>query len=391
MYIEDLINEFMFGQVKPNRFDSKIIDSFTNQIMNGTGFTEKQSVLAVKIITRYAERLSTELKKDIRPFLENPQFRFKIRKTVTDRSIKIIDNKIIEARFPYDEYFITEIKKYRTSDPTNNIIWDKDNTSWNFQLREDNIQFLSNLCSDIDFDYDDQFKHYANQTADIIQNMEKYAPILTSVDGTLKIVNSPKNMPEITATDVVGAVCQARQYGVSLYSDDIDRYLNSDQIDAKIKQFLTSDNGNPIKLSNSENDVKCLEIILKNMGPTLFIVPGGSELEKLERAFGILKGIGVAEKNMSVLFRLPTESGKNFNDFVKKMGINGPIDTETKVVFISGKLPKPLVKSGIRFNSIINLGFDSAHYTLKSFVKNHQNLVYFDVNKNQKGLNFGNL
>ena len=120
------------------------------------------------------------------------------------------------------------------------------------------------------------------------------------------------------------------------------------------------------------------------MGPNLFIVPGGLEMEKLEQAVGILKGMGVVEKNISVLFRLPTENGKNFNDFVRKMGINGPIDSETKVVFISGKLPKPLIKSGIRFNSIINLGFDSAHYTLKSFVKNHPNLVYFDVNKNQK-------
>jgi hypothetical protein len=33
----------------------------------------------------------------------------------------------------------------------------------------------------------------------------------------------------------------------------------------------------------------------------------------------------------------------------------------------------------------VNLGFDNAHYTLKEYVKNHPNLVYFDQKKQNRG------
>lgn len=392
MYIEDLINTFSFSSIRLNRFDAPIVDSFTSQIMGGTGFTEKQSVLAIQIINRYSGKLSLVIGKDICPFLETPQYRFKIRKTITDRSIKIVDNKTIEVRFPFDEHFVSVIRKYKTSQPNeSDIMWDRENTAWVFPLSESNIQFLSDLCSDCNFDYDDQFTHYVDEISAIVQNIEQYAPTLVIDNGIFTILNSPKHMPKIDTTDIVEALLQARRYGVSLWSDEIDYYLNSDQANPKIRELVNNIDAKPISLSTSDSDVDCLKTILKLMGPVLFIVPGGAELEKLERAYNILKGIGIESKNMSVLFRLPSETNRIFNDFVKKQELNGPIDAETKVVFVSGKLPKPLIKSGIKFNSIINLGFDNPHYTLKTFVKTHPNLVYFDVTKPKQGYNFGNL
>ena len=94
---------------------------------------------------------------------------------------------------------------------------------------------------------------------------------------------------------------------------------------------------------------------------------------------------------MSVLFRLSTENGRNFNDFVKNQAINGPIHDDTKIVFVSGKLPKTVIKSGIKFNSIINMGYTMAHYTLKEFTKNHQNSIYFDVKIKAQGFDFDDL
>ena len=154
MYIEDIIDSLMFSPVKLNRFDQKIIDSFGNQIMMGTGFTEKQSILAVKILGRYSDQISLHLKNNINTFLENPTYRYKIRKTVTTRSIKIIDNSVIEVKFPFDENFVAEIRKYKSnhSARSGNIVWDKENTSWMFTLNESNIQFITNLCNPNDFE-----------------------------------------------------------------------------------------------------------------------------------------------------------------------------------------------------------------------------------------------
>jgi hypothetical protein len=141
----------------------------------------------------------------------------------------------------------------------------------------------------------------------------------------------------------------------------------------------------PLHLSPEKTDILTLNTIMKYMGPILVIVPGGSELTKMTQFIDILNTSGVDNKNMSVLFRLSTETGRNFNDFVKNQGLNGPICEETKAVFVSGKLPKPLLKSNLQFNCIVNLGFDSAHYTLKEYAKNHPNLVYFDQKKQNKG------
>jgi hypothetical protein len=383
----------MFSPVKLNRFDQKIIDSFGNQIMIGTGFTEKQSVLAVKILSRYSDQISLHLKNNINRFLENPTYRYKIRKTVTTRSIKIIDNTVIEVKFPFDENFVTEIRKYKSSHSSRsgNIVWDKENTSWMFTLNESNIQFITNLCNPNDFEFDEDFKKYARDSEAILENIENYAPILVGENNQYAIVNAPKNMPKITATDLLGAVLQARKFGVILWDDNIDHCLNTGTIDDVTVQFLKSNPGAITELSNNTSDLACLETVLKNLGPSLIIVPGGMELEKMTHALDLLQGIGVSNKNMSVLFRLPTETGRNFNDFVKNQELNGPICEETSVVFISGKLPKPLIKSGIRFNSIINLGFDSAHYTIKEYVKNHPHQIYFDLKKTNRGFNFGQL
>jgi hypothetical protein len=57
-------------------------------------------------------------------------------------------------------------------------------------------------------------------------------------------------------------------------------------------------------------------------------------------------------------------------------------NTLSKIVFVSTKLPKSILKSKINFNCVINMGTHSAHHTIKEFAKNHENLVTFsEINK----------
>ena len=387
MHIEDLIDKLAYSGISLAQYDQKIIDSFHGQTFMGSGFTEKQSTLAIRILKRYSVQLSLHLTNDITQFLENPTFKYKIRKSVTDRSIDIIDNKTIVVKFPYDETFISEIRKYKNSKTyaTEGIMWDREQTAWIFPLHESNVQFLADRCSPAVFRYDDAFEHYASECEDILNNLEKYAPTLAIDDGELKILNSPRNMPKIDTDDIMEALFQARRYGVNLWDDHIEQYLSlSEHVDVKLRDFLKSMDA-PLHLSLEKTDILTLNTLMKYMGPILVIVPGGSELAKMTQFVDLLNTSGVPNQNMSVLFRLSTETGRNFNDFVKNQGLNGPICEETKAVFVSGKLPKPLLKSNLQFNCIVNLGFDSAHYTLKEYVKNHPNLVYFDQKKQNKG------
>jgi hypothetical protein len=62
------------------------------------------------------------------------------------------------------------------------------------------------------------------------------------------------------------------------------------------------------------------------------------------------------------------------------MNLNNPVDENTKVVFVSTKITKPLVKSGVKFKTVINLGYyNYLHFTMSAAVDNAQNLVYYSM------------
>ena len=87
--------------------------------------------------------------------------------------------------------------------------------------------------------------------------------------------------------------------------------------------------------------------------------------------------LGYKSEDMSVMFRLPSETHGIFNDFVKFHELNSPIRKNTRVVFVSQKIPKTILKSKIQFHSILNLGYSNIHYTLKNFIKTHENRITY--------------
>jgi hypothetical protein len=380
MYIEDLINHLSVFSANVNSYDKTIINSFKDQIGLNIGMTEKQSQLAIKLIKRYKSDLEDFAGSAVQGIIDSPQFKLAIRQSVSNRTIKIItDNnrqKFIEAKFPYDENALAKIRNFKSSSKTRR--WDRESSAWIFDLSEEHIKFLIELFDQNQFEYDEEFQNYVEQYNLIISNIEKYAPML---GGDLIIKNAPKHMPKIKGTDIIGSVFQARRMGVTLWDDSVDQYLKSNQTNPVIQKFLYKDVTQEIELGGDPKDLQCLELIIKHLGPTIFVIPGGSELEKINLSYDILRGMGLEDKNISVLFRLSNETGRNFNEFVKNHQLNNPISEETLAVFVSNKLPKTVTKSGIQFNSMVNLVYDSAHYTLKEFMKNHQNSVLLNIQK----------
>lgn len=396
MYVEDLIISLVIGSIKLNKFDQSVVSSFYSQISIGSGFTEKQSLLALRIIKRYQPHLNIMHKVDISNFIENPQYRLTVRKSVASKTIKIIDkdnfyDQVIEVKFPYDESVIALIRKFKNENINAFVVWDKDTSAWHFSVSEENILFLMRSFDSAEFVCDAEFLDYVRQTNEVISNMENYVPTLVLIDKIPKIKNFNKYMPEITSADLVKSIFQAREIGVNMWDQTIDEYINNGLVDDSTTDFLKSNLDKITKLTTKETDILCLKNIITHLGPTMFIIPGVNELEKLQQMYGILTEMNIDHKDISVLFRLDSESGKNFNDFVKNAKLNNPVTEQTKMVFVSTKLPKPLIKSKLSFNSIVNLGFNNAHYTLRDYAKNHQNMVFFDIPTSPQGISFANL
>jgi hypothetical protein len=392
MHVEDLIIT-LATLGKPNQFDFPILDSFYNQLIFGSGFTEKQAALAVRILKRYSVELSSITQADIPSMLVNPTFRLAIRQINNAKQVSIVPHdvytRVIKVEFPYDQVKIDHIKKNRNS--LDYCMWSPEQKAWIFSLTEKNLYFVCDLIEEFSFQVDDDFDNFRNQISNIIENIELHAPMLSLDNGRFKYTNVSRYVPELTSDDNVSALFESRKAGISTWDTSVVEFLNQSDLNQVTKSFLLSSQSEPFDVDSGNQDVNCLSDIVHHMQPCLFIIPGGLEQEKTAEIYNFLKSQGYRDEEMSVLFRLPTSQGKEFNEFVKNNNLNSPITDETKFVFISIKMPKPVVKSGINFQTVVSLGKSNVHYTIREFFKNRQNLIYYCGKTVQKEFRFGKL
>lgn len=379
--VEDLIEDFIRYNIPLQTIDKKIIISFLSQLRAGNSFTEKQSNLAVKIIKKYHKILTAHTGKNILAFCTNPQFKYPFRITSLVKKISVLNKnvegflgKVIKVEFPYDQNYI---ELFKSKKPELGIaLWNKEERAWLFSLCEKNIKFLNYLIVTEGFQPDNEFLQYSNQLVEIVSTLSDHVPMVIIDNNFPTYKNASKYVPSMCAIDIVPALFEGRRRGINTWSEEIDNYLKNYQNSVTVN-FLRSDLQDIFYVDSKIFDISSLEDIILNLRPLVVVVPGGSELEKTKIVFNFLKKIGINEKNISVLFRLSSESGKNFNDFVKQNDLNNLVNENTEIVFVSGKIPKPLIKSKKFFNAVINLGFENAHYTGKMFLDKHHNVIQY--------------
>jgi hypothetical protein len=388
--VEDLIIKLAFASAKINSYDQQLVNSFADQVGRGSGFTEKQGNLALKILKRHSGILSTLYLADITNFITNPTYKYPIRRLNNTRKISIIKKdpfgSVIKVEFPYSDDYVNKIRAKKNE--LGHAVWDKEEKSWIFSLCEANLVFLTEFIKDEKFQCDEQFEKYQNQLEEIIKNMEQYVPMLVLDEKTPKFTNVSGYIPVLETNDILTAIFEARKNGIFTWDETISNFLESDNVPEVVRNFLKTDPGEKFHVEPKNTPMQELDWVIKYLGPSIFVIPGGSELEKLEQSYNFLKSVGIDNDQMSVMFRLPSDTHKKFNDFVKTNSLNSPITEKTKIVFISSKLPKPLLKSKVHFNSIVNLGFGGVHYSIKNYVENHHNTIYFSEKSNRRDFVF---
>lgn len=195
-YIEDFIKLMAIGQliwpvpnrpVKLARYDEPIIDSMGEQISTGTGFTDKQSVLAHKLVLKYRKQLGV-LGYDVSNHDPMPKFLHPIR--VIDRSKVIdIDGQFVVIKFPYDQNLISQIRAAVTEIP-GRLFWDKEHRYWCAGLLENRILWAKEFGNKYDFQFGSNF----NIILERILNQNDYAIELKIDDNVPCIVNAAESL-----------------------------------------------------------------------------------------------------------------------------------------------------------------------------------------------------
>lgn len=393
MHIETLLN-YLYVHGKANFHDNQIVQSFLNQVFTcSKGLTEKQSSLAIKILRKYSTGLSEKIGKDITAFLDNPTYTIPVRVFSSTKQISCIDNpnwgRAFKVKFPYDQDNILMIKRSKMALASHT--WSPDDGAWIFSVHEKNILFLSKFIENEEFELDEEFQDYLNQLKKIVENVENFVPMLSLDNGVPKYQNINKYVPELHSKEVISALFEARKAGILTWDDSVSQYLDQTNVHSITLQFLSHEINQSFEISGKDYEIDCLTDIVKNLFPIIFVIPGGSELEKTKMVVNFLSKIGFNNEDISIMFRLSNRDHKEFNDFVKNHNLNNPLTEKTKFMFISTKLPKPLLNSGITFNGIISLGKNHVHYSIRNLVKNQENLIFYSDSSSQGDLNFADL
>jgi len=385
-YIEDLVSYLdQNNQIGITLWDAGVLASFCTQISNGNGFTEKQVQLAVKIIKKYKLKIvNFSTPAEIEHLINSPVCRIPVRFiSQAMYKISIVEDstygKMIKAEFPYHQSFVDIIRKNRHE--LGHAVWDKDQKAWMFNLSEHNIRFLRDLFKEHKTAIDDEFLNLSSQIDSIVEKMENYVPMLVLENGMPAYKNVPPQVPTLTSNTIIPALFEARNYGITTCDDNINSLINAEELNSVTSTFLNTPTTDELVVDSKEHTIDCLKTIVKHTQPCLIIIPTGSEFEKLKLVYEFLMREGYAPETISVMFRMPSSTHKHFNDFVRDNRLNNPVSEKTKFVFICTKIPKPLVHLKLKFNCLINLGYLNVHYSIKEYMKNCQNIVYYNDTK----------
>jgi len=389
MYIEDVItlvtdlpqfSNLQFNSLTPR--EHEMLVDFDLLFKRNISLTEKQASMSLRILNKMKNNLK-DIIPNIDSILDDPKWKNSFRILSTHKRITIDTTKDpltpIFVEFPYDSQLVEMFKKRNQNlHSLHKGVWDSDKKGWVFPLSEKTISWLGDTLIPRDFEVDEQFLNYYNSIIEIYEEFENQIPILVSDNDQYFFKNTHKNIPQLNTTSLIEALFIAKQYGITVWDDTISNQIKT-SVSSVVKTILDSDSKNKKWINSNTVEITQLDPVLQHGGPVLIIIPGGSELELTKQWVNFAYHLGIKSDEMSVLFRLPNEQSK-FNQYVKNNNLNSPLSDTTRIVFVSTKITKPLVKSGIKFNTIINLGHHSfVHFTMTAMADNVSNFINYSA------------
>jgi len=396
LYIEDLIcrlgntGSYLFSNpISLWAMDEKVVHSLAANPSAGRGFTEKQRSLVLRLCKKYQGQLTADLGVAVTVALDTPEFKFNlVEPTLQEKSIKI-EGKEILVKFPFSEEIVEKIRKFKSEVKVKTVEWNSDSKAWKFALEENNVLWITQNILNDSFAVDPEFLEFSGQISEILENMENYVPTVAYENNQYLFKNVYRTVPQPTSDDLIETLLLAKHYGISTWDETVENLIKNANFSPVLTSFLEESTSNKPEFDVNENSIDQFTELFKHNVPALIIIPGYGEFFTLKTWTTWLKSQGFNEKDISVLFRLSSDTGGMFNELVKQNNLNNPIDENTKIVFVSQKIPKPLIKSGIEFKLIVNLGsLSGVHYSVSTYLDGRADVIRY-TDKTKSGYQFG--
>lgn len=229
------------------RYDVNFLDSVTDATLGGTSLTDRQSELALKIISKYHRQLHAQ-GISIDSIVQTPCYRKPIRVVDRSKTIYIQDGEII-IRFTFEQKLIEYIRE--NAKASQGRVWfDKSLRQWRMALTEYNVNWISAFANSNQFVTDAEFTRAMQNILDCeaagyelqLQVQDDYLTIANAPAPLLEHLAQPNNQFDIA--QAAGLVDQSSVLGYTVHSD--------------LMRAITEDVGSTqaIMLANREYDFK---------------------------------------------------------------------------------------------------------------------------------------
>ena len=176
------------------RYDVNIVDSLSQQtILSNKPYTDKQSELAIKIVTKYRRQLAAMAQPIYLPE-DITSFKFRLGIRLVDRTKQIyLDNDEIAVKFPFNVKMIDSLKE-QLRQGQGHVKWDSEDKVWKLGLTEYLVNWVMFFAERNEFEVSDQVQQLYQSILDAEKTPYKIELVLEN--DVLKITNATPSLIE---------------------------------------------------------------------------------------------------------------------------------------------------------------------------------------------------
>lgn len=361
---------FIFQEnVSVDKFDLSIVTSLGRQLGQGNPFTQKQSVIGIRLVNKYSALLKDK-GFEVDKILNDKSFKWPFRTIDRTKSLYVDGEKIV-LKSPFIADIVNRVKKRKNPSYFKGE-YQGETKEWAFDYNEPNVEFLVNLTKGMNFNIDQKIKEDYEKIISIKKNALQHYPMLIKKMGGYVF-----NDRVIEQNDPRRAVMKSKLLGCRVFDDSVvDSMKPHDPLD----KILLGDSRKWFINSNIHHILDIFSLL--NTVDKCIIMCSSDSVEKLQSIIENLFGSGYSADDISVMFRF--KNNKEWfegNKYIKNSGVN-KFDPRKKIFIINEKIPKPLLTSNIDPQLVVcTLPTQPSHYKTQAWLENKPNIIYYASSK----------